>query len=204
MSLQVGPHRIGWVTTSGHRSSAWAVCRQANRPCGQWPSPPCQAALRPRRRRRPVTAVDARADGGIGWQLLLMLARAADCARVTKQYELVRKAEISLSARRGTSGVRGPTASVASQRRPGLSHRPDTTAPCHPDTGEHFPTFGEPKTARGNGSLPAQTVAALRGHHKAQAATRLLAGPDYIDHGLVFAEPDGSPIHPEILAGKIW
>ena len=35
-----------------------------------------------------------------------MLARAAGCARVTKQYELVRKAEISPFARSGTSGVR--------------------------------------------------------------------------------------------------
>ena len=102
--------------------------------------------------------------------------------------------------------MRGPTASVASQRRPGLGHRPDNTGPVTRTPGSIFPTFGEPKTARGkrNGSLPAQTVAALRGHHQAQAATRLLAGPDYIDHGLVFAEPDGSPIHPEILAGKIW
>jgi hypothetical protein len=39
--------------------------------------------------------------------VLVMLARAADCARVTKQYELVCKAEISPFARRGTSGVRG-------------------------------------------------------------------------------------------------
>jgi integrase len=40
-------------------------------------------------------------------------------------------------------------------------------------------------------------VAAVRAHRKAQAAERLLAGPDYTDHGLVFAEPDGSPIHPD-------
>jgi hypothetical protein len=33
-----------------------------------------------------------------------MLARAAGCTRVTKQYELVRKAEISPIARSGTSG----------------------------------------------------------------------------------------------------
>jgi hypothetical protein len=38
--------------------------------------------------------------------VLVMLARAADCARVTKQYELVCKAEISPFARSGTSGVR--------------------------------------------------------------------------------------------------
>ena len=40
-------------------------------------------------------------------------------------------------------------------------------------------------------------MTALRGHRKAQAAERLLAGPDYTDQGLVFAEPDGSPIHPD-------
>jgi hypothetical protein len=35
------------------------------------------------------------AAGRIGWQVLLMLARAAGALGVTKQYELVRKAEIS-------------------------------------------------------------------------------------------------------------
>jgi hypothetical protein len=38
--------------------------------------------------------------------VLLMLARAAGYARVTKQYELVCKAEISPFARSGTSGVK--------------------------------------------------------------------------------------------------
>jgi integrase len=80
-----------------------------------------------------------------------------------------------------------------------LAVRQTLTAPRDPDTGQHVPIFGEPKTRRGKRSvpLPAQTVAALRAHRKAQAAERLLAGPDYTDHGLVFAEPDGAPIHPD-------
>jgi integrase len=65
--------------------------------------------------------------------------------------------------------------------------------------GRHVLVFGEPKTAKGRRTvpLPPQTVAVLRAHRKAQAAERLLAGADYRDHDLVFAEPDGSPIHPD-------
>jgi len=80
-----------------------------------------------------------------------------------------------------------------------LAVRQALSAPRDPDTGQHLPVFGEPKTRRGKRSVPrpAQTVAALRGHRKAQAAARLQVGPDYQDHGLVFAEPDGFPIHPD-------
>jgi integrase len=80
-----------------------------------------------------------------------------------------------------------------------LAVRQTLSAPRDPDTGRHVPIFGEPKTKRGRRSvpLPARTVAALRGHRKAQAAERLLVGPDYQDHGLVFAEPDGGPVHPD-------
>jgi integrase len=67
------------------------------------------------------------------------------------------------------------------------------------DCGRHLLVFGEPKTAKGRRTvpLPAQTVAVLRAHRKAQAAERLKVGPDYADQDLVFAEPDGSPIHPD-------
>lgn len=41
------------------------------------------------------------------------------------------------------------------------------------------------------------TVAALRGVRKRQAEERLLIGPDFEDHDLVFARPDGKPQHPE-------
>jgi integrase len=57
---------------------------------------------------------------------------------------------------------------------------------------------GEPKTARRRRTiaLDPATVAALRQHRKHQAEERLLAGPCYVDSGLVFILPDGSPIHP--------
>ncbi len=41
------------------------------------------------------------------------------------------------------------------------------------------------------------TVTALRAVRKRQAQERLLLGPDYADHDLVFARPDGHPQHPE-------
>jgi integrase len=67
------------------------------------------------------------------------------------------------------------------------------------DCGRHLLVFGEPKTAKGRRTvpLPPQTIAVLRAHRRAQAADRLAAGPDYRDQDLVFAEPDGSPIHPD-------
>jgi integrase len=70
------------------------------------------------------------------------------------------------------------------------------------DSGTHRPTFGTPKTSRGERTvpLPAQTVAALRAHRKRQLQERLVVGPDYTDQGLVFAEPDGNPIHPDRFA----
>lgn len=61
-----------------------------------------------RRRRRATAGRRTAPPGRIGWQVLVMLARAAGAPRVTTQYELVRKAEISPFARTGTSGVRGP------------------------------------------------------------------------------------------------
>jgi integrase len=67
------------------------------------------------------------------------------------------------------------------------------------DLGRHVLVFGEPKTTKGRRTvpLPPQTTAALREHRRGQAAERLLVGPDYDDQDLVFAEPDGSPIHPD-------
>jgi integrase len=80
-----------------------------------------------------------------------------------------------------------------------LSVRQTLSAPRNPDTGQHVPVFGEPKTKQGKRSvpLPAQTVAALRAHRKEQMRERLMAGPGWQDHGLVFCEPDGQPIHPD-------
>ena len=45
--------------------------------------------------------------------------------------------------------------------------------------------------------IDATTVTTLRAVRKRQAQERLLLGPDYLDHDLVFARPDGQPQHPE-------
>lgn len=46
-------------------------------------------------------------------------------------------------------------------------------------------------------SLDATTVAALRAHRTAQVEERLRFGAGWVDSGLVFCRPDGSPIHPD-------
>ena len=60
------------------------------------------------------------------------------------------------------------------------------------------PTFTTPKTKKSVRVVPLrpEAVAALREHHKRQAAERLAAGPAWVDHGLVFPFEDGSPIRP--------
>jgi integrase len=40
----------------------------------------------------------------------------------------------------------------------------------------------------------------LRGLRVEQAAERLAVGPGYAEHGLVFAMPDGRPLHPDRFA----
>jgi hypothetical protein len=42
--------------------------------------------------------------------------------------------------------------------------------------------------------LPKQVVAALKAHHKGQAAERLKAGEATCDHDLVFCRVDGTPL----------
>lgn len=49
-------------------------------------------------------------------------------------------------------------------------------------------------------ALDAVTVAALRQHRQAQNEERLLLGPSYQDHGLVFCREDGTPIWPRSLS----
>ncbi len=63
----------------------------------------------------------------------------------------------------------------------------------------HEVRIGSPKTARGRRTvvLDPGTVAALREHRARQVAERLLMGAGFTDHGLVFARPDGAPLHPE-------
>jgi integrase len=59
----------------------------------------------------------------------------------------------------------------------------------------------EPKTRMGKRSLaldPA-TVAALREHKARQDQERAEVGSAWMDSGLVFTRPDGSPIHPDLI-----
>lgn len=58
--------------------------------------------------------------------------------------------------------------------------------------------FKSPKTPRSLRMLPIgdSVVAALKRHRAQQDALRLAAGPDYDDHDLVFALPDGVPWSP--------
>ncbi|HVA61582.1 MAG TPA: tyrosine-type recombinase/integrase [Mycobacteriales bacterium] len=61
------------------------------------------------------------------------------------------------------------------------------------------PVWSDPKTARGRRvvALDPATVAALKACRIAQAEDKLRLGADYTDHGLVFAQPDGTPLHPD-------
>lgn len=62
-------------------------------------------------------------------------------------------------------------------------------------------TFKEPKTRRSRRSvrLPEMTVTALKRHRKQQAEWRLARGPEYHDHDLICAQPDGEPLSPLAL-----
>ena len=68
----------------------------------------------------------------------------------------------------------------------------------------HRPTVGEPKTDQGRRSvaLDQGTVEVLRLHRKSQLEQRLLVGPDFRDHGLVFVRPDGQPFNPEYVSRR--
>lgn len=61
------------------------------------------------------------------------------------------------------------------------------------------PVWSDPKTASGKRSiaLDGATVAALRAHRKQQLEQRMAVGAGYVEHDLVFAMPDGRPLHPE-------
>jgi len=55
-----------------------------------------------------------------------------------------------------------------------------------------------PKTPHGRRtiSVPPEAITALRDHRQRQRQERLLLGPDYQDHFLVFASEVGTPLHP--------
>lgn len=61
--------------------------------------------------------------------------------------------------------------------------------------------FKQPKTAKGRRTvaLPSLTVDELKVHKVEQAKARLMMGPAFQDHGLVFANPDGTPYPPDSL-----
>ena len=63
-------------------------------------------------------------------------------------------------------------------------------------------TFSEPKTARGRRtiSLDAPTVEVLRAHRSQQLKEKAALGERYDDHDLVFARPDGQPVHPDFFS----
>ena len=62
--------------------------------------------------------------------------------------------------------------------------------------------FGSPKTQRGRRSIsmdPA-TVAALQAHRERQHGEQKLVGSSYRSYDLVFAKPDGDPVHPDYFS----
>jgi integrase len=63
----------------------------------------------------------------------------------------------------------------------------------------HEVHFGEPKTAKGRRSLSLDpgTVRVLRAWRAKQGEEKMLLGPGYDDHDLVFAKVTGQPLHPE-------
>lgn len=64
--------------------------------------------------------------------------------------------------------------------------------------------FSDVKTenARRTIDLDPRTVEVLRTWRRRQHEERLLLGPDYRDDGLVFAQPDGTPLHPEAVSTR--
>lgn len=68
----------------------------------------------------------------------------------------------------------------------------------------YVPIEGEVKTDRSRRTvaLDAATVRVLRDHRKAQLEHRLAMGYTYEDNDLVFARPDGSPIHPQYVTDR--
>ena len=67
------------------------------------------------------------------------------------------------------------------------------------------PSYGPTKSGHGTRvlDLDEATVEALRRHRAAQAQTRLLLGPAWAAHGLVFTHPDGGALQGEAVS-KAW
>lgn len=69
-------------------------------------------------------------------------------------------------------------------------------------TGELGAEFSSPKTAKGRRQLALDdpTITALRAHRARQNQEKLLIGSGYVDQDMVFAMPDGKPIHPKLMS----
>jgi integrase len=63
-------------------------------------------------------------------------------------------------------------------------------------------SFGAPKTKRGRRSIALDpvTVTTLKEHRARQLEERALVADGYNDHDLVFARPDGNPVHPDYFS----
>jgi integrase len=70
---------------------------------------------------------------------------------------------------------------------------------------EHRVVAGDVKSAASRRmiDLDAATVAALRRHRVTQTEYRLLAGPGWVDTGLVFTQPDGRALHPDSVGAMV-
>jgi integrase len=66
------------------------------------------------------------------------------------------------------------------------------------------PVYSDPKTARGRRTITLDkgTVEALRQHRARQLQDRLLLGSAWPDHGLVFVDALGRPLHPDRFARR--
>jgi integrase len=65
--------------------------------------------------------------------------------------------------------------------------------------------FKQPKTKRSRRTIPVPPFA-IRGlteFEKKQQQEKLLYGPDYDDHDLICAQPDGSPIDPDVYSSDV-
>lgn len=64
------------------------------------------------------------------------------------------------------------------------------------------PTVEAVKTPRSRRTLDLDrvTLAGLRTHRHAQRERRVLVGPGWRDHDLVFCSPDGRPLHPDVVS----
>lgn len=63
-------------------------------------------------------------------------------------------------------------------------------------------TVGSPKTARSRRTiaLDPETTRVLAAHKQRQAAERRSLGHGYVDRGLVFAQENGDPVHPDLFS----